>query len=66
MESSARNIARSYGLPENAFDSMPPHEVAMHARFLRIRQKFDHLPEEEREKRAFEELERELAQERRS
>ena len=58
VKSSARNIARMNGLPENAFDGMPPHEVAMHARFLRIRQKFDHLPQEEREKRAFEELER--------
>jgi hypothetical protein len=43
---------------------MPPHEVAMYLRFLRLSRKFDHLPQEEREALAFEELERELAQER--
>ena len=36
MKSSARNIARLNGLPEDAFDGMRPEEVAVHARFLRL------------------------------
>src|SRR5229473_1615975 len=64
MKSSARNIARVHGLPENAFDGMRPEEVLMHARFLRLSQKFAHLPAEDREARTFEALERELNHER--
>lgn len=64
MKSSARNIARLYGLPEDAFEGMRPEEVAMHARVLRLSRKFAHLPAEEREARALEELETELNQER--
>jgi hypothetical protein len=64
MKSSARNIARMYGHAEDAFEGMPLEEVAMHARFLRLSQKFAHLSAEEREARTLEELERELDQER--
>jgi len=64
MKSSARNIARMNGLPENAFEGMRSEEVLMHARFLRLSQKFAHLPAEDREARTFEALERELNQER--
>jgi hypothetical protein len=64
MKSSAKNIARMYGLPEDAFEGMRHEEVAMHARFLRLSHKFAHLPAEEREARTLEELERELDQER--
>jgi hypothetical protein len=64
MESSARNIARMHGLPENAFEGMRPEEVLMHARFLRLSQKFAHLPAEDREARTLEALERELTNER--
>jgi hypothetical protein len=64
MKRSAKNIARMYGLPENAFEGMRPEEVAMHARFLRLSHKFAHLPAEEQKARTLEELERELDQER--
>jgi hypothetical protein len=64
MKSSAKNITRMYGLPEDVFEDMRPEEVAMHARFLRLSHKFAHLPAEEREARTLEELEKELEQER--
>ena len=64
MKSSARNIARMNGLPEDAFEGMPPEEVLMRARLLRLSHKFAHLPTEEAEARFKEELERELDQER--
>lgn len=64
MKSSAKNVARMAGLPEDAFEGMRPDEVAMHARFLRLSHKFAHLPAEERGARALKELERELDQER--
>jgi hypothetical protein len=63
-KSSERNIARLYGLPENTFEGMPPHEVLMNMRLLRLNRKFEHLPIEEREERIFQELEKELDQER--
>jgi hypothetical protein len=67
MKTTVRSLGKGYGLSEDGLrvlEGMPLHEAAMHIRYLRIRQKFDHLPEEEREKLAFEELERELEQER--
>jgi hypothetical protein len=64
MKSSARNIARMYDLPEDAFEGMRPEEVVMHARFLRLSRKFAHLPAEDREARTLEAFERELNQER--
>lgn len=64
MKSSAKNIARMYGLPEDTFEGMRLEEVVMHARFLRLSRKFAHLPAEERGARTLEELERELDQER--
>jgi hypothetical protein len=54
MKSTAKNIARGYGLPEDAFEGMRPEEVAVHARVLRLSRQFAHLPAEEREARALE------------
>jgi hypothetical protein len=67
MKRDVRSLAHLYGLSEDALrvlEDMPLHEVTMYFRFLRHSHKFAHLPPEEREKRAFEELERELEQER--
>ena len=53
-----RNILRIHGLPEDALDGLPPHEVLARVKMLNLARALEGKPVEERE-RILRELERE-------